>query len=646
VEEIGARGVIVGMTQPRVVGRYEIQRLLGSGGMASVHLARQPALDREVALKELHTIHASDGAAARRFLHESRVAGALNHPSVVGVIEYFEHDGVPFIAMEYLERGSLRPLVGRLTLAQVAGVLESVLDGLAEAAAHGIVHRDLKPENVLITSDGRAKVADFGIAKAIGQVWETEFRTATGQIIGTPAYMAPEQAHGAETTPQADLYAAGLMAYELLAGRHPYHDVDAPMALLMRHVNGAPPPLAEIRPDLPRSVVDWVDAMLQKDPAARPDGAEAAWDRLEGAVCEALGPRWRRDAALPDPDAAPEPTTELETPPPAEMSFVSVVLPPMRRTTPPPAPRPVTRATAPAVPPVRRTTPRPAALARVPRHTTVAIATRPTTGPRRRPVAAVVAGALAVAVAAILVVMAPGREPRAAQDPPAGPPIEERLRDAVTPAVDAGEGVSEELSALEPGASPAAALGRVDDALPATGRALADVAELDPRGARERTLRARARQALSTQADYLGAVRDALEQRGDGARLEPLAARLAEQLERIEAAVPDASDSVDGARELRLWLAAETQPEPIATPAAPPPAPDPTPSPEPSATPTPTPSPTPTPEPTPSATPDGSGSGEAAAAEPPVATPAPEAGPRHPRRARLRQRFREALAAG
>ena len=154
----------------RVVGRYEILRLLGRGGMASVHLARQPALDREVALKELHPVHAKDPAFAHRFLNESRVSGALNHPSVVSVIEYFEHEGVPFIAMEYLERGSLRPLVGQLTLAQVAGVLDSVLAGLAEAAARGIVHRDLKPENVLVTADGHAKVADFGIAKAIGQV--------------------------------------------------------------------------------------------------------------------------------------------------------------------------------------------------------------------------------------------------------------------------------------------------------------------------------------------------------------------------------------------------------------------------------------------------------------------------------------------
>ena len=313
---------------PRTVGRYEIEELLGRGGMASVHLARQPALGREVALKELHSVHVADAALAHRFLHESRVAGGLNHPSIVSVIEYFEHEGVPFIAMEYLERGSLRPLVGRLTLAQVAGVLESVLGGLAEAAARGIVHRDLKPENVLLTADGHAKVADFGIAKAIGQVTATAYRTATGQIIGTPAYLAPEQATGGEITPQADLYATGLIAYELLAGRHPFHDCDAPMALLMRHVNGEPEPLSELRPDLPDGVAAWVGAMLAKDPEARPAGAERAWDRLDDVLCDALGPRWRRDAALPEPGATPEPFAAIDPDPPTEIGFVTVVAPP------------------------------------------------------------------------------------------------------------------------------------------------------------------------------------------------------------------------------------------------------------------------------------------------------------------------------
>ena len=180
-------------------------------------------------------------------------------------------------------------------------MLEGVLGGLAEAAAQGIVHRDLKPENVLLTVDGHAKVADFGIAKALGQLQMTELRTATGAIVGTPAYMAPEQVMGTAVTPATDLYATGMIAYELLAGRHPYDGVDAPMALMLRHANDEPPPLGRVREDLPPGVVAWVHAMLAKDPAARPASAAHAWDWLEGEVADELGPRWRRAAALPEP---------------------------------------------------------------------------------------------------------------------------------------------------------------------------------------------------------------------------------------------------------------------------------------------------------------------------------------------------------
>src|SRR5881275_1081461 len=151
----------------KTVGRYEILREVGRGGMAMVYLARQTDLDRFVALKELGAFHASDASFAQRFLRESRVAGSLSHPSIVTVFDYFEHEGTPYIAMEYLPRGSLRPWVNRLTQAQIAGVLESILAGLAHAHRRGVIHRDLKPENLLLTGEGSIKIADFGIAKAI-----------------------------------------------------------------------------------------------------------------------------------------------------------------------------------------------------------------------------------------------------------------------------------------------------------------------------------------------------------------------------------------------------------------------------------------------------------------------------------------------
>src|SRR3954453_17192595 len=150
----------------RKVGRYEILREVGRGGMAVVYLARQTDLDRDVALKELGSFHASDPSFAQRFLRESRVAGSLSHPNIVTVHHYFEHDGTPYIAMEYIERGSLRPYVSRMTFAQIGGVLGGLLGGLPHAESHGIVHRDLKPENLMVTADGRVKIADFGIAKA------------------------------------------------------------------------------------------------------------------------------------------------------------------------------------------------------------------------------------------------------------------------------------------------------------------------------------------------------------------------------------------------------------------------------------------------------------------------------------------------
>src|SRR5918911_4615496 len=139
----------------RQVGRYEILREVGRGGMAVVYLARQTDLDRNVALKELGAFHAMDPAFAERFLRESRVAGSLSHPNIVTVHDYFEHEGTPYIAMEYIERGSLRPYVGRMKFTQITGVLEGLLAGLTHAESHGIVHRDLKPENLMVTADGR-----------------------------------------------------------------------------------------------------------------------------------------------------------------------------------------------------------------------------------------------------------------------------------------------------------------------------------------------------------------------------------------------------------------------------------------------------------------------------------------------------------
>src|SRR5919107_1837101 len=282
----------------RTVGRYGILGELGRGGMAVVHLARQLDLDRLVALKELAAFHAADPDFARRFVRESRLAGSLVHANVVTVFDFFEHDGTPYIAMEYVERGSLRPYVGRMNFAQMGGVLEGLLAGLAAAEQHGIVHRDLKPENLMVTSDGRVKIADFGIAKATTKMQTGAFLTATGTTVGTPTYMAPEQAMAQDIGPWTDLYSVGCMAFEMFTGKVPFHDSDAPMAILLRHVNEPIPAVKSIDPNVDQGISDWIEKLLVKDPGQRTRSAADAWDEFEEIIIGLLGPRWRRSARL------------------------------------------------------------------------------------------------------------------------------------------------------------------------------------------------------------------------------------------------------------------------------------------------------------------------------------------------------------
>ena len=299
------------------INGYEVVRPIGRGGMAVVYLARQTALNRDVALKELSRFHASTPETAERFLRESRLAGSLNHPNIVTVYEYFEDDGVPYIAMEYVAGGSLRPYVGRLTLAQVAGVMEGLLAGLAHAQEYGIVHRDLKPENLMVTSDGRVKIADFGIAKATQTAGYGSFLTLTGTTVGTPMYMAPEQALGHEVGVWTDLYSVGVMAWEHIVGRAPFRDSEAAVMTLARHVNEDIPPAVDANPTADADVSHWIDRMLVKDPRERPDSPGAAWDELEEIVIARLGPRWRREASLPSPsDLGSQPRVQALTPPP------------------------------------------------------------------------------------------------------------------------------------------------------------------------------------------------------------------------------------------------------------------------------------------------------------------------------------------
>jgi hypothetical protein len=289
----------VGNRVARTVGRYEIRDELGRGGMATVFLARQADLDRLVALKELSAFRQSDTSFTRRFLRESQLAGSLSHPNIVTVYEYFEADEVPYIAMEYVAHGSLRPHVGHMPLTQVAGVLEGILSALDYAEQHHIVHRDLKPENVMVTSDGRVKLTDFGIAKATGQAYSGSFLTAAGTTVGTPNYMAPEQAMGKDIGPWTDLYSVGVMAFEMFVGQVPFHDTEEPMAVLMRQVSDPIPPAHSLNPEVDQATSDWIERLLVKEPENRVQSAAEAWDQFEEIVLSLVGPRWRRAARLP-----------------------------------------------------------------------------------------------------------------------------------------------------------------------------------------------------------------------------------------------------------------------------------------------------------------------------------------------------------
>src|SRR3954468_21320231 len=206
------------------------------GAMPSVSRATTPRLDRRVAVKVMHPALAEDPEFVARFNREARAAAGLNHPDVVSVYDQGTDDGHPFLVMEYVPGHTLRSVLRerlRLSPGEALAVMDHVLAALAAAHAAGLVHRDVKPENVLVTPDGRVKVADFGLARAAAGATVT---AATGPIIGTAAYLAPEQVRDGTSDARSDVYAAGVMLFELLTGRQPFSG-DSAVSVAYRHVN-------------------------------------------------------------------------------------------------------------------------------------------------------------------------------------------------------------------------------------------------------------------------------------------------------------------------------------------------------------------------------------------------------------------------
>jgi tetratricopeptide (TPR) repeat protein len=267
--------------EPQSIGPYEVLRRLGAGGMGEVFLAYDARLDRRVALKRVR----GDGAAAApeqrvRFRREARLAAGIGHPAVVQVHDLLETAAGDYLVMEYVEGESLRQRLARglPPIPEAIAIAGQVASGLAAAHARGVVHRDLKTENVLLTADGRAKIADFGTARHL--LGEETRLTAADAVVGTCRAMSPEQAHGEEVGPRSDLFSFGVLLYETLTGVSPFTGQN-PLAVLERVTRHRPPPLETLRPEVPDALAALVAQLLEKEPEMRPRSAAEVARALE-----------------------------------------------------------------------------------------------------------------------------------------------------------------------------------------------------------------------------------------------------------------------------------------------------------------------------------------------------------------------------
>jgi eukaryotic-like serine/threonine-protein kinase len=278
-----------------IAGRFRLERILGHGGMSEVWLAHDLELERRVAVKLL-----SSARTASRFEREARSVASLSHPNIVGVFDFGEHEGRPYLVLEYVPGGTLDERLSKpLSDEDVAEIARDIAAGLAHAHERGIVHRDLKPSNVLFDGEGRAKIADFGVARVLSDAT----LTTTGAVVGTAQYMAPEQATGGEVGPESDVYAFGVILFQLLTGRPPFES-EHPVADMLTKSWQDAPAVESFRPDAPPFLAALAASALALDRHARPaDGA---------ALVSALDQQ-----ALPATAATAE-TAVIAPPPPPE----------------------------------------------------------------------------------------------------------------------------------------------------------------------------------------------------------------------------------------------------------------------------------------------------------------------------------------
>src|SRR5690349_4757229 len=265
--------------QPEKIGIYEVKSELGRGGMATVYRAYDPRFEREVAVKVLPSelLHA-DPQFRLRFEREAKIIAQLEHSAIVPVYDVGEADGQPFFVMRYMNGGSLsdRIKAGVMSVEESARILGIIAPGLDEAHSKGIIHRDIKPSNILFDKRNNPYISDFGIAK----LSQAQSGNVTGSaIIGTPAYMAPEQAQGDEIDGRADIYALGIILYEMVTGRQPY-EADTPMAVAIKHITDPVPHILDANPKLPEGMETIIQTAMAKDKSRRYSTATEMTDAI------------------------------------------------------------------------------------------------------------------------------------------------------------------------------------------------------------------------------------------------------------------------------------------------------------------------------------------------------------------------------
>ena len=286
------------------LGRYEVVGELGQGAMGVVYKAKDPLIDRIVAIKTINLNMAQEEKEEyeARFYQEAKAAGRLNHPNIVTIYDVGESGDVAYIAMEFLEGRELRDVLNdgaRLPVDQVLDIVVQVALGLAYAHEHGIVHRDVKPSNIMVIRDGHAKITDFGIARMAS----SSVRTQTGMVLGSPKYMSPEQVMGKQIDQRSDIFSLGVMLYEMLTGKVPF-DGENINAIMYQILNAVPQPLGNVDPALPGMLNFIIAKALAKDPDDRYQNARDF--AVDMRACRETLPRSGRQMDAPPPPVTGE----------------------------------------------------------------------------------------------------------------------------------------------------------------------------------------------------------------------------------------------------------------------------------------------------------------------------------------------------